>query len=677
MRFVCPGLPALFLLAALSLRAQSSVPVLIEPLPAPINIGPNGMTLDLRNYFAVPGTSGTQFVQFNTVFGKFNVELRNDVAPRHVANFMAYVDAARYDNTFIHRATSFDNTSKSIVQGGGYGYTLPFQPVQIAKFGPIALEYNLANARGTLAAARTTDVNSATSEWYFNVRDNSTILNTSNGGGYSVFGRVMGTGMTVVDAIAGVPTYPVGGAFSELPLRNLAGSTFNESNLVGVISIRPVTVFPTSTLPSIVTFAVQSSNPEIVTGTISGSSLRIAPVGAGSAQLFVRATDTNDNSVTLSLTATFLESNEGPVFTSHPRSQTVATGSTVVLSAPATAGSSYRWERNGTPVAGIASDTLVLSSATTAVAGSYVAIATNSVGSTRSNAATVTVADLPAVDIGRLVNLSILTSVGTGPKVLTMGASVGGAGSAGSLPLVIRAVGPTLGQAPFNVAGVLPDPVMNFFAAGNSTPLETNDNWGGGAALASAFASVGAFALPAASLDSAVVRASPGVTSGGYTVRVEGKGAASGMCIAEMYDAAGAARTPTTPRLINLSTLAQIDAGTDLAVGFVIGGQSARTMLVRGVGPSLSAFNLTGLMADPRLELFDNSTGQSIAVNNDWAGRAEIVSVANAVGAFALAGATSKDAVLLVTLPPGQYSARIRGADNAGGVAIVEVYEVP
>jgi hypothetical protein len=224
---------------------------------------------------------------------------------------------------------------------------------------------------------------------------------------------------------------------------------------------------------------------------------------------------------------------------------------------------------------------------------------------------------------------------------------------------------------------VLPDPVMTFYAAGNATPIDTNDNWGGSATLAAAFRSVAAFELPAASLDSAMAQLAPGAAPGGYTVQVTGKGDTSGSVIAEIYDAFGAGRMATTPRLTNLSTRTEIENGGDLAVGFVLGGQSARTVLVRGVGPSLAQFGITGVMADPRLVLFNNNTGQQIAANDDWAGSLEIATAAAAVGAFPLTGGTSKDAVLLVTLPPGAYSARLNGANGAGGAAIVEVYEVP
>ncbi|MGH7946009.1 MAG: hypothetical protein ACREF9_13510, partial [Opitutaceae bacterium] len=518
-------------------------------------------------------------------------------------------------------------------------------------------------------------------EWYFNVIDNSTTLGTANGGGYTVFGRVLGTGMTVVDAIAALPRVNASGTpdsnqlFGMLPVRNYTSGPVNEVNVVVVNSITPATLFPAGGDRSVLELTVQNSAPSVVTTELSGSTLTMTPAGPGTASITVRAVDTNGNAAQGVFTVTVAAG--VPVFTAQPVSQTIAAGSTVVFNAAATGAAAYRWERNGAAVPGATSGTLVINNASAANVGTYVSVASNAVDAVRSTPATLTVASIPAVEVGRLVNLSILTSAGAGVKVLTMGAFVGPGDSTGALPLVIRAVGPTLAQPPFNVGGVLPDPVMSFYAAGNSTPVETNDNWGGTPALAEAFRSVAAFELPVASLDSAIVRTAPGAAPGAYTVQVTGKGDASGSVIAEIYDAVGAARTATAPRLINLSTRAEIDRGADLAVGFVLGGQSARTVLVRGVGPSLTQFDINGVMEDPRLELFNNSTSQRMAGNDDWAGNLEIATAAASVGAFALIGGSSKDAVLLVTLPPGPYSARINGANGGGGAAIVEVYEVP
>ncbi len=363
-----------------------------------------------------------------------------------------------------------------------------------------------------------------------------------------------------------------------------------------------------------------------------------------------------------------------PAFSTQPTaSVTVGLGATVVFNSTATGATSYRWQRNNENLPSATSANLVLTNTSATDAATYRVIATNSVGSATSRAATLIVNPVASTDLGRLVNLSILTTAGPGAKVLTVGAVVGPLNFSGSLPLVIRAVGPTLNTA-FGIGGVLADPVLTLNAAGVAAPIANNDNWGGGAPLNAAFAAVGAFALPANSLDSsALSNAAPG----GYTVQVTGKADTSGLVIAEIYDNS-TGRTATSPRLINLSSLTQIDPGANLAVGFVLKGATSRTVLVRGIGPSLGTiFGLGGVMSDPKLELFNNDTSAKITENDNWGGDAQLMDAAASVGAFALADTATKDAVLLVTLAPGAYSARVSGVGSSAGTAIVEVYELP
>lgn len=374
--------------------------------------------------------------------------------------------------------------------------------------------------------------------------------------------------------------------------------------------------------------------------------------------------------------------NAAPTIAVPPAAQTISNGSTTVFSvvADGVPAPTYQWRRDNTAIPGATRSTLLLNgnpAAFSPLAGNYSCVITNSVGTVTTANATLTVNPTSPADAGRLINLSILAPTGPGAQVLTVGATVGGSGTSGTLPLLLRGVGPTLGTAPFNVGGVLADPVLSVFpaGAGNPTALANNDNWGGTAALTNAFASVGAFALPAASLDAAALL-SPG--AGGFTMQVAGKGAASGTVIAEVYDASGASRGALTPRLTNLSTLTAIPPTGTLAAGFVIGGSSARTVLIRAAGPTLgTAFNLNRTMEDPRLELYSNSSGVKIAENDNWQGASWLVSANSAVGAFALSGANTKDAALLVTLPPGAYSARVSGLNGGGGTALIEVYEVP
>jgi hypothetical protein len=369
-----------------------------------------------------------------------------------------------------------------------------------------------------------------------------------------------------------------------------------------------------------------------------------------------------------------------PVFTAPLASQSVASGTTVVFSASATNSPGYRWARDGVTIVGATSRTLVVTSAQLADAGSYTVTASNSSGLVTTTA-TLAVATTPAADIGRLINLSILTPLAAG-EIMTMGTVVGGSGTAGTKALLARAAGPSL--APLGVNAFLLDPRMtltNTTASPNVT-IATNDNWGtplagaaGATELSAAFAQVGAFAYTStASLDAAILQ--PALAPGNYTVQVSGVGA--GTVIAELYDATPAsAFTAATPRLVNVSVLKQIATGGSLTVGFYVGGTTARTVLLRAIGPTLATapFNIAAAMADPQLTLL-NSSQQTVAANNDWGGETQLSTVGTRVGAFAVTNTASRDAMLLITLPRGPYTAQITPV-GTGGFAIVEAYEVP
>ena len=532
-------------------------------------------------------------------------------------------------------------------------------------------------------------------------------LDATTPGADDGYGGTSGGIITTTPFLTGVPSQPGNysitlQAYEFAGLSGLASNTFTYAITVAADTTPP----PANVAPTIsaqpqpqsvitgasVTFTVAASgtpaptlqwfkNGNAIAGATSAT-LTLTSVSSADAALYTAVATNSAGNITTtaaSLTVAPPATNvAAAAISGQPATQSIASGSTVVFSVAASGSPTpaYQWRKDGVNLASATGPILVVPNATAAQAGSYSVVVTNTGGSATSVAATLNVSDVAVTSVGRLANLSILTTAGSGAKALTIGATIGGSGTSGSLPLVIRAIGPTLATA-FGIGGVLADPVISINNAGNATPFASNDDWGGSPTLTSAFSNVGAFALPASSLDAAIVPAAPGLAAGGYTVQVAGKGSASGTVIAEMYDAASA-RTATTPRLTNLSTLTAIDAGANLAVGFVIGGTTARTLLVRGVGPTLSsAFGLGGTMADPKLELFNNSTNQKIAENNDWAGDTSLATTSASVGAFALANASTKDAVLLVTLPPGQYSARLSGADGGGGTAIVEVYEVP
>ena len=130
-------------------------------------------------------------------------------------------------------------------------------------------------------------------------------------------------------------------------------------------------------------------------------------------------------------------------------------------------------------------------------------------------------------------------------------------------------------------------------------------------------------------------------------------------------------------RLTNLSTLTSVgpDDGR-LIVGFVITGDAAKTVLVRGVGPSLTQFGLPAntVLRDPRIRLFKGST--FLAENDNWEGAPLLTAAFNAVGAFSLLDTATKDATLLLRLDPGAYSVHLESVNGHTGSAIAEVYEV-
>ena len=266
----------------------------------------------------------------------------------------------------------------------------------------------------------------------------------------------------------------------------------------------------------------------------------------------------------------------------------------------------------------------------------------------------------------RLANLAIRAEASAG-EPLIVGFNVG---ARAEKTVLIRAVGPTLGD--FGVSRPLADPRVQLFASGNAR-IGENDDYA--AADAPVFAQVGAFGLPAGSKDAALVaRLAPG----GYTAHVTGAAGTSGTVLVEVYEV-GSTGTPLT----NLSARARVGTGDAILIpGLVLSpGATSRRVLVRAVGPGLVPFGVTGLLADPKLELFQG--GARIAENDNWgtpvgpyAASAQALSTAfQRCGAFSLP-AGSLDAALDVLLPPGGYTLQVSGIGGRTGEALVEVYDL-
>lgn len=272
----------------------------------------------------------------------------------------------------------------------------------------------------------------------------------------------------------------------------------------------------------------------------------------------------------------------------------------------------------------------------------------------------------PLTPRARLVNISSRAIVGTGENAIIAGVVVADTANKRYLS---RAIGP--GLAAFGAAGTVSDPQLSIFA-GNGVELFRNNGWETGregARIPSYSQSVGAFPLATGSKDSALADS---ISAGAYTIQITTPTDRPGVGLAELYELDRNGRT------VNLSTRARVHTGDGVLIGgFVVQGPAYKRMLIRGVGPTLAAFGLTGALRDPILTIY---SGQTIVANNDrWESAenaAAVVAASKAAGAFSLA-ANSEDAAMLITLPPGAYTVEVKGKAESEGVALLEIYEVP
>jgi len=365
-----------------------------------------------------------------------------------------------------------------------------------------------------------------------------------------------------------------------------------------------------------------------------------------------------------------------PVIITQPQSVNVSAGSSATLSVVATGATpSYQWYLNNIAIPGATSSSYTIPSVQSSTAGSYTVTVTNPYGSATSNPAQVSFGN----NLGRLINLSVLTLDGPGSQLLTVGFVTGGNGTTGSQNVLIRATGPAL--TTYGVNNVLPDPQLTVF--NGSTAIASNDNWGSPASnqstISTADAATGAFPLTdTSSLDAALVISLP--TNPGYTVQVAGKGNATGNALAEIYDnTPSGSYSLSTPRLINVSCLEQIAANGILTAGFTIGGTTSEKVLIRASGPALTLLGVPGAISDPTLTVYSGST--VIASNSSWANTSSnqslVVAAEASTGAFAYTNTSSHDSATVITLQPGSYTVQAKSASGSTGSTLIEIYEVP
>jgi hypothetical protein len=254
------------------------------------------------------------------------------------------------------------------------------------------------------------------------------------------------------------------------------------------------------------------------------------------------------------------------------------------------------------------------------------------------------------------INLSTRMRVQTGDNV-----GIGGFIITGSAPkrVILRAIGPSLTQS--GVPGALADPVMELHGPGAFATI-TNDNWRD----TQAPEIKATFIPPPNVLESAIVAT---LAPGAYTAIVSGKGLTSGVALVEVYDLD---HNPFS-NLANLSTRAFVSTADNIVIaGFVLNGVVNDRIVVRGIGPSLIAAGVPNPMANPTLELRDNN-GALVVSNNDWQDDPAQAAELTAAG---LAPANPLEAGIAASLPPGLYTALLRGLNSSDtGLGLVEVFD--
>jgi hypothetical protein len=255
------------------------------------------------------------------------------------------------------------------------------------------------------------------------------------------------------------------------------------------------------------------------------------------------------------------------------------------------------------------------------------------------------------------VNLSTRMRVQTGDNV-----GIGGFIITGTAPkhVLLRAVGPSLTQ--LGVASALPDPVMELHGPAGFVTM-TNDNWRDDPAQEAAILATGI--APNNNLEAAIDRT---LDPGAYTAIVRNANNTVGVGLVEFYDLA-----PDAGKLANISTRAFVSTGDSILIaGFIIGAHSGNVeIVVRGIGPSLTGLGVPDVLANPTLELRDNN-GALLMGNNDWQDDSGQAAELTAAG---LGPPNPLESGIVMILPPGTYTALLKGLNNGTGNGLIEVYE--
>lgn len=221
--------------------------------------------------------------------------------------------------------------------------------------------------------------------------------------------------------------------------------------------------------------------------------------------------------------------------------------------------------------------------------------------------------------------------------------------------VALRAIGPSLTGA--GIQDALSDPELELYNSSGEL-IELNDNW---------------TSLSPDTIPDGLVPTDPSesfiaatLEPGSYTAVLRGTNGTTGVGLFELYDV-----DAQSSRVSNISTRGRVESGDGAMIaGFIIGGEDPTKVIVRAIGPSLAAAGVSGTLLDPILELRD-AEGSLIFANDNWRSDQEAQLIDST-----LQPTKNKEAAIIATLIPGNYTATVRGVGGTTGVALVEVYNL-
>jgi hypothetical protein len=279
---------------------------------------------------------------------------------------------------------------------------------------------------------------------------------------------------------------------------------------------------------------------------------------------------------------------------------------------------------------------------------------------------------VPPLPVSQLTNISTRAFVQTGDNVI-----IGGFIVDGNAPkrVIIRAIGPEL--IPFGIPDPLADPTLELHDSTGAL-IASNDNWGttiiGGIITTDQVAAIRASGYaPTNGMESAMIVSLP---PGNYTAIVRGINSTMGVGLVDLYDLSAI----SSSILSNISTRSLVQTGDSVMIGgFIVEGTQSKRVILRAIGPELTRYGIPNPLADPNLELH-NSAGALIASNDNWmttiiGGIIKADQVRDIMNT-GLAPNNPSESAIIANLPPGNYTAIVRGKNIIIGVALVEVYDI-